>query len=306
MKYIIVSILLVSFITDPLRITRINRAKSQAREAFVEGNYKAAITHYRFLIDSMKVNEDELKLNLAHAYFQLNDTANAITVYGGLAGSKINVVRSKAELQLGVINYRKQKLEEALQNFKLALKADSDNHDARYNYELLKKKLDEKKKKEEEQKKDQKDQKDQNKDQKDQQNKDQKDQKDKDQKNKDEKNKDQQNKDQQQKKDQEKKEQEQKDKQSKEQQDKDKKEQEKKEQEQKEQEKKQRENVDQKKDKDDQKKPNPQLSEKLEQMKISEQKAKMILEAMKNQEIQYLQQNKRKATKPKDRNRPDW
>ena len=50
----------------------------------------------------------------------------------------------------------------------------------------------------------------------------------------------------------------------------------------------------------------PQLSEKLQQMKISEEKAKMILEAMKNQEIQYLQQNKRKATKPKDKTKPDW
>ena len=32
----------------------------------------------------------------------------------------------------------------------------------------------------------------------------------------------------------------------------------------------------------------------------------MILEAMKNQEIQYLQQNKRKSSKPKDRGKPDW
>jgi hypothetical protein len=41
-------------------------------------------------------------------------------------------------------------------------------------------------------------------------------------------------------------------------------------------------------------------------MKMSEEKAKMILEAMKNQEIQYLQQNKRKATKPRDTGKPDW
>ena len=46
--------------------------------------------------------------------------------------------------------------------------------------------------------------------------------------------------------------------------------------------------------------------EKLEQMKISEEKARMILEAMKNQEKQYLQQQKRKATKSRDRNKPDW
>jgi hypothetical protein len=41
-------------------------------------------------------------------------------------------------------------------------------------------------------------------------------------------------------------------------------------------------------------------------MKISEEKARMILEAMKNQEKQYLQQQKRKATKSRDKNKPDW
>jgi len=50
----------------------------------------------------------------------------------------------------------------------------------------------------------------------------------------------------------------------------------------------------------------PSVSEKLKEMEMSEEKAKMILEAMKNQEIQYLQQNKRKATKPKDKGKPDW
>ena len=65
----------------------------------------------------------------------------------------------------------------------------------------------------------------------------------------------------------------------------------------------QRENDQNKKEKTDN---SPQLSQKLQEMKMSEEKAKMILEAMKNQEIQYLQQNKRKATKPRDRGKPDW
>ena len=65
----------------------------------------------------------------------------------------------------------------------------------------------------------------------------------------------------------------------------------------------QRENKDNKNEKTDN---SPQLSQKLQQMKMSEEKAKMILEAMKNQEIQYLQQNKRKATKPRDSGKPDW
>jgi hypothetical protein len=41
-------------------------------------------------------------------------------------------------------------------------------------------------------------------------------------------------------------------------------------------------------------------------MKISEETAKMILEAMKNKEMHYLQQQKRKTTKPTDKTKPDW
>lgn len=47
-------------------------------------------------------------------------------------------------------------------------------------------------------------------------------------------------------------------------------------------------------------------SEKLEELNLTEEKARMILEAMKNNEIQYIQQNKRKATKKPDSNKPDW
>ena len=46
--------------------------------------------------------------------------------------------------------------------------------------------------------------------------------------------------------------------------------------------------------------------EKLKEMNIPLEKAQMILEAMKNNEIQYVQQKKRKATKPQKSNKPDW
>ncbi|HEX7015972.1 MAG TPA: hypothetical protein VF191_10705 [Cyclobacteriaceae bacterium] len=60
---------------------------------------------------------------------------------------------------------------------------------------------------------------------------------------------------------------------------------------------------------DEEKKKNeekPAPSQRLEDLKMSEEKARMILEAMKNQEMQYLQQKKRKATQPRDRSKPDW
>jgi Ca-activated chloride channel family protein len=278
-------------LNDPIKINKINTVKADAKKAFQSGDYATAVKKYHYLIDSLGVKEDEVLLNLAHAYYLQKDTANALSNYQPLAQSPKRNISSKANLQLGLMANQKGKAEEALSDFKRALKDDPTNEEARYNYEMLKKKLDEKKKQEE-----------QNKQNKDQQNKDQ-------QKKDQEKKEDQKNKDDQ-KKDQDKKDQEKEDKDSKEQQKKDqeqqKKEQEEKEQKEKEQ-KEQQEKQQQEKDQKEQKKDQQNLDrDKLEQMKISEEKAKMILEAMKNQEKQYLQQNKRKATKSRDRGKPDW
>jgi hypothetical protein len=117
----------------------------------------------------------------------------------------------------------------------------------------------------------------------------------------------QQKEEQQKQKEQQEKEQKEKEQEQKEQQEKDQKEKE--EQQKKDQEKKQpqEQQEQEQKEKQDQKKDLKNLDkEKLEQMKISEDKARMLLEAMKAQEKQYLQQNKRKATKSRDRSKPDW
>src|SRR6188768_1775555 len=181
MKYILITIMMLSIHNDPLKIGNINSAKAEARKAYTSGDYKTAVAKYRYLIDSLNVTEDEVMLNLANAYYQLKDTANAFTNYQSLTGSTKNVVRSKAQQQIGIMNHQKGKLEEALKNYKQAIKADPSNIDARYNYELLKKKLEEKKKQDQQKKDQNKDKKDQNKDQKDQKDQQKKDQEKKDQ-----------------------------------------------------------------------------------------------------------------------------
>ncbi|MCW5912378.1 MAG: hypothetical protein KIT62_15020 [Cyclobacteriaceae bacterium] len=264
-------VIVLALVIDPGKIGRVNSLKSQAKDAYLKGDFKTAISKYRTLVDSLGVTEDEVRLNLANAYFESKDTANTAMSYQPLTQSHNAKIRSVAHQQLGVLSNRENKYEEALASFKQALKADPANEDARYNYEMVKKKLEEQKKKEQEQKKNDPNQKEENKDQQDKNKDQQKDQKDQ----KDQQKQDQQNKEQQ---DQQKKE------------------------EQKQQEQQQSE---EKKEQD--KKETPQsVKEKLKQMEMSEEKAQMILEAMKNQEIQYLQQNKRKATKPKDRSKPDW
>lgn len=273
MKGGLLFIVLMALITDPLLIGKINRTKEEARNAYLAGDYETAISKYKYLTDSLQVNEDEVLLNLANAYFQLKDTASALGKYQTLTQSSKNTIRSTAQQQLGVMKNKQGKFEEALNHFKEAVKSNPANEDARYNYEVLKRKLDEQKKQEQQQKdNNNKDQEQQKKDQ-------QKDQENKDDQKKEEDKKDQEKKDQEQQNDPNKPDQQKEDQQKQQQQD--------------------------KKDEKDQKENSPS-SEKLEQMKISEEKAKMILEAMKNQEIQYLQQNKRKATQPKSKDKPDW
>jgi hypothetical protein len=299
MRILAIVILGIIFSIDPKKVSKINSVKAEAKKAFLAGDFKTAIEKYRYLKDSLGVNEEEVGMNLANSYFRTNDTTNAFSNYQPLSISSDKKINSWANQQMGVIANRQGKFEEALHYFKQAMKAEPENDQARFNYEMVKKKLEEQKKQQQQNQDQNKDNKD-NKDKKDDQKKDQKDKKDqqnKDQKDKDQKDKkDQENKDKQdQKKDQ--KDQQNKDQKDKEQKDKEKKD---KEQQQKEQDKKDQQN------KDDKNKPDPSLSDKLKDMKISEEKAKMILEAMKNQEVQYLQQNKRKATKPRDRGKPDW
>jgi len=285
MKMLIFYAFLLIFGPDPGKIGKVNSVKSSAKKAFIEGDYKTALENYKYLTDSLGVKEDEVLMNMAHSYFNLNDTANAFTSYQKLLTSQNKTMKSNAYQQLGVLNNRQNRLEDALNNFKEALKTDPTNEDARYNYEMVKKKLEEQKK--QEQQNQDKDKKDQNKDQENKENKDQQ-QKDKQEQEK--------NKQEQEKKEQEKKEQQEKDQAEKDKQEKEKKEQ---------QEKEAKENEEKEKEEPKDKKDNFN-SDKMKEMKMTEEKARMILEALKNQEVQYLQQNKRKATKPKDKGKPDW
>jgi len=291
-------LLFALLITDLDKIGKINTAKTEAKKAFLAGDFKTAAAKYKYLVDSLGVTEDEVRANLAASYFQLKDTANALNTYSQLTQSTNKRINSVANQQLGVMADTNGKSEEALNYFKQALKAAPENQEARYNYEVVKKKIEEQKK-QEKQKQDQKQ--DKKEDQKNDPNQDKKDQQKKDQDKKDQEKKEQEKKDQEKKeqKDPQKKDQDKNDQQKKEEQkdkDQQKKEQEKKEQEQKEQEQKEKEK----------KGIPPSVADKLKEMQITEEKAKMILEAMKNQEVQYLQQNKRKATKPKEKGKPDW
>lgn len=140
MKYLaFVLIVMAGLGNEITRIARINALKKEAKEAYLSGDYQKAIENYQYLVDSFDVKDDMLMLNLSNAYYKINDTTNAISNYQSLLESPTREVRSIAYQQLGIIKSQSKKYKEALQDFKQSLKANPVNNDARYNYELLKK-----------------------------------------------------------------------------------------------------------------------------------------------------------------------
>ncbi|MDH5598250.1 MAG: hypothetical protein OEY34_03945 [Cyclobacteriaceae bacterium] len=315
-RYLFVLLLATNPLGDFTKIARVNSIKEEARVAYLNADYKSAIEKYHYLIDTLSISNDRILLNLAHAYFKEQDSSSAFSSYVNLLDSEDKITQSIAYQQIGVISGRagiqmrdekgKKAIEQALNHFKNALKSDPYNEDARYNYELLKRLL-EKIKEEEKKQKEKEKEKNQNQENQDQQNKDQQNQE--NQENQEQQNKDNKNEDQE-KQDQEKQDQEKESdnkNESDEKQDDSKKENEEKSDEEKDaEEQKQNEENENNKDEESKESDNPSFSDKLKDMNLSEEKAKMLLEAMKNSEKQYLQQIKRKPTKPKTKGKPDW
>ncbi len=286
MKIVFALLLMVSPLTDLNEVARINEHKKAANEAYLNEDFELAAHHYQFLVDSLQVREEAVLLNLANALFKLQDTTSARNYYNSVVSEGLaKKSKSVAHQQLGLMDYEGKKYKEALGQFKKALKNDPTNEAARYNYELLKKIVEEQEENQEQ---------DQNKDQQDQ-NKENQEQKEQDKENQE------QNQDQQQNQEQN---QEQQDQENQEQQDQE-------QQENQDQQQEQKEGEEQKPEEGEESEENPEnkdptTAEKLKEMNISEEKAEMILEALKNNEVQYIQQNKRKAKQKKKSGKPDW
>ncbi|WP_462248614.1 hypothetical protein [Ekhidna sp.] len=134
-------VILALLINDPKEIAKINALKKEAETAFLAKDYELAISKYTLLSDSLGIEDPAVKLNLAHAHYHLGDTAGAVINYGKLSNSENKELKSIAMQQMGIISKEAGKLEESLQLLKSSIKADNNNNDARYNYEVVKKLL---------------------------------------------------------------------------------------------------------------------------------------------------------------------
>ena len=178
---LILNIILVFILND--KIDEINRLTNSAEKSFFSKNYDESIRNYKTLIDSLDYSNEKIYLNLAHSYLLSNDTLNAIENYNFASLTENNKIKSIALQQLGNINEKNKKLDEALSFYKESIIADNNNEDSKYNYELVKRRIEEEKKKNQQNNK-----KDQNKNSKDNQKKNQSENKKQDKEGKEDKN----------------------------------------------------------------------------------------------------------------------
>ncbi|MCE7870481.1 tetratricopeptide repeat protein [bacterium CPR1] len=127
----------------------------KADQAFRQGRYKEAITGYQRALK--QADSPRLRYNLALAQVKAGDLKNARTGFTEVLEGDDLALRGKAAYNLGNMAYKQEKLEEALDFYKKALRYDEKDEDARHNAWIVLQKL----KQKQQQKKNDKSQKDQ-------------------------------------------------------------------------------------------------------------------------------------------------
>jgi len=248
-KFIIIILLNIN------NIDEINRLTKEAEIYFKNEEYDKSIANYKILIDSFDVTNEKIYLNLAHSHFLSNDTAKALENYTYATITDNNEIKSIALQQIGNINESRNKLEEALDFYKESIISDNNNIDSKFNYELVKKKIQKQKENKQENPKEKNNKEDKKEDKKENS---------ENKKNDEKGNKDEQEKE------------------------------------------KNEPQEDKNEQKNSENSDNESLEEKLKKINMSKKKAEMILNALNNNEFQYIQQLKRKPNKKKDSTKPDW
>jgi Ca-activated chloride channel family protein len=139
MKYIFIFSLVIGLWGQFNKIAYTNQLKADAATAFENKNYVEAAKIYKQLLLEYQLNDEKIRLNLANSFFLANDRAKAVVEYQVLTNFVNYETRSIAFQQLGMISAQRGKYDLALSHFKQALKTNDKNENARYNYELIKK-----------------------------------------------------------------------------------------------------------------------------------------------------------------------
>ncbi|GHA78594.1 hypothetical protein [Pontibacter akesuensis] len=142
MKPLFLVLFLISIFSGGISsVSRTNEYVQKAARFYTQEDYVAAIAAYEYLLHDLEVKDDQLQLNLAHSYYQAGLYPQALAAYQLLANHPTQHLRSLTQLQIGNLFSKQKKYKRALSLYRQSLITEPENEEARYNYELLKKYL---------------------------------------------------------------------------------------------------------------------------------------------------------------------
>ncbi|KAA5540803.1 tetratricopeptide repeat protein [Adhaeribacter rhizoryzae] len=140
MRYFLLVLLFFSSVGDGLKkASRINEGVAKAQEYYLQQAYEQAEQQYNYLRNSLNVKDAGLLLNLAHATYLAGNLEKAQKYYHQLRNNPDADLQGAALNQLGILAYEDNNPEKALYFFRQAIIKNPRNEIARYNYELVKK-----------------------------------------------------------------------------------------------------------------------------------------------------------------------
>lgn len=113
----------------------------RAEQAFAAGSYRESIDAYVQAIHDYPLRSREIRYNIAQCYERMDSLEQAMEYYHQSVNTRKSDLASQASNQIGILLLRQDKPQQALAAWKQALKYDPDNETARYNYELLLKRI---------------------------------------------------------------------------------------------------------------------------------------------------------------------
>lgn len=141
MKIIILVLVFLSEFPNVLysfrQISESNKWIKRGEQAFKKGNYIEAAAAYAVLTNNLDYQNENALLNLSNAYYKLENYSRAYKSLEQLTHSSNHFNSSLAYQQLGCIAFKQHIYKQSLEYFKQSIRANPDNEIARYNYELL-------------------------------------------------------------------------------------------------------------------------------------------------------------------------
>jgi tetratricopeptide (TPR) repeat protein len=163
-KRIVVIFMMVPFLVFWHWFEPAARKNQKGIKIYQDQKYQEALNEF-MSARGIRPDSAELKNNTAAALYQLGKYEEALEEFSKIDIEKTNLSKADYYYNIGNSNFRKNQLKKALENYKESIIANPDDIDAKKNYEITLKKMEEQNKKDQEDKKKKPQDKDQKKDQ---------------------------------------------------------------------------------------------------------------------------------------------